>query len=426
MNKQSALIAAVMITAVLCGCAAAPVQAPAQEAPGVEIRVVTSYGGNDGNRKNYEAACAAYEEATGNAVIDDSSSSDEAWKNKVMTDFETGAEPDVLFYFNGADSNQLVQAKKVVSLEEIRAVYPDYASNMKDELLGASPLDGRNYSVPVNGYWEGLYVNVKVLSACGIPVPGADYTWQQFLVDCETIKRAGYTPIAASLQEIPHYWFEFAVFNHGNMSNHLDVPTSMDDAVARKWSAGIADIKALYDAGYFPENTLTATNAQICQLLADGKAAFMVEGSWRVGWLRENAPAGDITVTYVPGTGERPATDMIGGLSMGYYITRKAWEDGAKRQACVDFVTMMTSDSVVSAFGASAMTALKSGAAAYTEADALDSAAGRMVQNATGVSAATQDGLSAEARAALFANIKNIVTDKISAEEAIAAALALN
>ena len=39
---------------------------------------------------------------------------------------------------------------------------------MKDDLLGASPADGVNYSVPVNGYWEGMFVNKQVLEEAGI------------------------------------------------------------------------------------------------------------------------------------------------------------------------------------------------------------------------------------------------------------------
>ena len=36
-----------------------------------EITVVTSYGGDDGNRGNYEAAVKMYEEQTGNKVNDE-------------------------------------------------------------------------------------------------------------------------------------------------------------------------------------------------------------------------------------------------------------------------------------------------------------------------------------------------------------------
>ena len=392
-----------------------------------EITVVTSYGGDDGNRGNYEAAVKMYEEQTGNKVNDESGTSNEEWKAKIMTDFETGAEPDVLFFFNGVDSNPFVKAGKVVSIDEIREVYPDYASNMKDSMLGASPVDGKNYSVPVNGYWEGLFVNKKVLNEAGVAVPGADYTWEQFLNDCEKIKTAGFTCVAVSLQEVPHYWFEYTVFNHGSVANHLDIPKTADDAVAQKWAAGLEDIKVLYKKGYLPANTLTATDAETFQLMADHKAAFAIDGSWKIGWFQSNADdINNFTVTYVPAQGDRAATDIIGGLSMGYYITRKAWNDPEKQKACVDFVGMMTSDDVVSTFGATAVTALKKGTTPPQDADALVTAALAMTKGATGISPAVQDLLTGEARADLFANVKNVVTGKITATDAIASMISFN
>ena len=392
-----------------------------------EITVVTSYGGDDGNRGNYETAVADYEAATGNKVNDESGTSNEEWKSKIMTDFETGAEPDVLFFFNGVDSNPIVEAGKVVSIDEIRKSYPDYAANMKDSMLGASPVDGVNYSVPVNGYWEGLFVNKKVLAEAGVEVPGADYTWDQFLADCETIKNAGFTPIAVSLQEVPHYWFEYTVYNHGSVASHLDMPAASSDEAGQKWAAGLNDIKTLYDKGYLPANTLTATDAETFQLMADNQAAFAIDGSWKIGWFQSNAAdINDFTVTYVPGNGDRKATDIIGGLSMGYYITKTAWDNAEKQKAAVDFVGMMTADDVVSTFGATAVTALKNGTTAPADADALVSAALEMTKGSTGIAPAVQDSLTGEARTDLFANVKNVAAGKMTAEEAIDSALALN
>lgn len=391
----------------------------------VEITVVTSYGGDDGNRKNYEDAFKAYEQETGNIVKDASGTSNEEWKARIMADFETGSEPDVLFYFNGIDANKIVEGNKVVSIDEIRSVYPDYASNMKDDLISASPADGKKYAVPVNGYWEGLFVNKKVLADCGVEVPGADYTWDQFLADCETIKNKGYTPIACSLQEVPHYWFEFTVFNHTDVATHLQIPGASTDETGKAWAAGLNDIKTMYQKGYFPTNTITAGDAETFQMMADNKAAFAIDGSWKIGWFQEHAAdINDFTVTYVPGKNNRKATDIIGGLSMGYYITRKAWDNPEKQKACVDFVTAMTKDDVVSAFGATAVTALKNGTTPPADADALVTAALAMTKGATGVVGATQDGLNQTARTALFADIKNIVTEKTTAENAIDSALA--
>jgi raffinose/stachyose/melibiose transport system substrate-binding protein len=391
----------------------------------VELSVVTSYGGDDGNRVNYETAVAAYEKDTGNKVKDNSSTSSEEWKAKIMADFQTGAEPDVLFYFTGVDANKIVESGKVVSLDEIRKAYPEFASNMKDELIAASPADGKKYAIPVNGYWEGLFVNKTVLEACGVAVPDANTTWDKFMADCETIKSKGYTPIAASLQEVPHYWFEYTVFNSGSPSSHSNVPKVATDAAGKIWASGLSDIKTMYEKGFFPKNTITASDAETFQLMADNKAAFAIDGSWKMGWFKDNVD--DVTrytITYIPGKGGRKATDIIGGLSMGYYITQKAWSDPAKRDAAVKFVTAMTTDDVVSTFGATAVTALKNGTKAPAETNSFIESALAMTKGATSVVGATQDGLPQTQRTALFAEVKNIASGTITPEKAIEAALA--
>ena len=164
-NRLLALaLASVLTLGLLAGCGDKP-SAPGssgggksssggQPAASVELNVVTSYGGDDGNRKNYENAVAAYEAATGNKIVDASASSNEEWKAKVLSD-------------------------------------------------------------------------------CGVAVPGPDYTWDQFLADCETIKAKGYAPIACSLFEVPHYWFEFCVMNNGTLGEQLAIPGSATDAVGQ-------------------------------------------------------------------------------------------------------------------------------------------------------------------------------------------------
>ena len=101
----------------------------------VELNVTTTFAGEDGNAQNFKNAVKAWCDETGNTVADTSATSDETFKTRVIPDFETGSEPDVLFFFNGADANSFIEADKVVSIDEIRAEYPDYASNMNDDLI---------------------------------------------------------------------------------------------------------------------------------------------------------------------------------------------------------------------------------------------------------------------------------------------------
>ena len=361
------LVAVSLVLALgLSGCAfssASPEQTAATQAKqAVTLEVVTSYGGDDGSRGTFEAAVAAYEAATGNKVRDGSATSNEGWKAKVLADFETGSEPDVLFFFTNADADPIINAGRVISIEDIREVYPDYASNMKQSML-AEAADGKHYAVPAAGYWENLFVNKSVLEACGVSVPGADYTWEQFLSDCETIKGSGYIPIACSLVEVPHYLFEFAVMNNGTVENHLEVPTLdengnlQDDEVSRKWVAALNDIKELYDLGYF--------------------------------------------------------------------ITRKAWKDPEKRDAAVQFVEMLTSNEILSTFIKTEVTALIEGASPVG-LNSLEQSAAETNAQLTEVSPAVQDAISAEAKSTLFTNIQKVVTGQMTAEKAVAMAIQRN
>lgn len=405
--------------------------APAASAD-VSLNVVTSYGGDDGNRANFEKAVADFEAATGVKVNDGSATSNEEWKAKVLTDFETGSEPDVLFFFTNADAEPFITAGKVVSIDEIREVYPDYAANMKDSMLAVAS-DGKNYAVPSYGYWENMFANKAVLDACGIAVPGPDYTWDQFIADCEVILENGYTPIACSLFEVPHYWFEFVVMNNGTVDNQLEVPTVdadgklIKDAVAEKWIAGLEDLKDLYERGIFPENTLTASDAETVALFGEGDAAFLIDGSWKVGYFTGNHEdtLEDYVVSYVPAKGERKASEAIGGISMGYFITEKAWNDEAKRDAAVAFVEALTSDEVLSTFVTTEVTALENGAKPaglnVIQQSAADANAG-----ITAVVGAVQDTITSEAKGDLFGNIQNVVTGKMTAEEAVESAMKLN
>ena len=135
----------------------------------------------------------------------------------------------------------------------------------------------------------------------------------------------------------------------------------------------------------------------------------------------------NFTVVNVPGKGDRKTTDEIGGLSMGYYITRKAWDDEEKRDAAVSFVSFMTSDEVVSKFAGVSATALKEGAAPDTsEFNPLQVDAIAYTASFTGISPAVQDNLSAAAREPIFADMASIVNGDVDAADAVAAVLEAN
>lgn len=412
----SALLCGIMATAAV---SAGAVTASAEE--GVSLNVTTTFAGTESNVELYQETIQNWEKETGNKVEDSSSTADETFKARVISDFETGAEPDVMFYFNGNDSNPFVEAGKVVPISEIREEYPEYADNMKDDMIPASPADGVQYAVPFYGYWEGLYCNKTVLEAAGVEVPGQETTWDQFLESCQKIKDAGYTPIAVSLAKEPHYWFEFSIFNHDSAKTHLTVPEAVDDEAGKAWQAGLEDLKELYEKGFLSENTNTATADEVFQSFLEGKSAFYVDGSWKMGGIKEGTDNIDnFTVTYVPGNGDRKSTDMVAGLSSGWYISRKCWEDEKKRDAAVDLIETFISDESVSKFAGTATTALKNGVTIdESSLTSLEKDALAMLKGATAVTGAVQDLLTQDERSPIFDNMPQIVEGQTDITEAV-------
>lgn len=428
----STILCCAMTTAMMAGTAVFV------QADGVELDVVTTFAGEDSNAKNYQDGIAAWQEETGNTVNDNSATSDETFKTTVVSDFEMDAEPDVLFFFTGADANSFIEADKVISIEDIRKEYPDYAANMDDEKIPASIVNGKKYAVPTNGYWEAMFVNTKVLADCGIEVPGEDYSWDQFMKDCAVIKEKGYAPVAAALGNIPHYWWEYSIFNNeADLAAHGEVPAA--DA-ADAWVSGMEDVKAMYEAGCFPENTLSATDDETFQLFTQDKAAFLLDGSWKVGGIVgacQSDPEDPSTldtealdkydVTFVPSKGgARKASDLIGGFSMGYYITKKAWEDPEKKEAAVDFVNYMTSDDMILKFAQHSANPLKEAPEADTESmNSLQLKAIEFGSKVTSYTAAVQDSFQGECRVPTFDGMPAIVTGEVDAADAVAEGFAI-
>ena len=433
----SLLLATAMVSTLLAGCGAKEGNDGNED--GLALNVTTTFAGEDGNAQNYKDAVAAFEKETGVKVNDSSATSNETFKTTVETDFQAGSEPDVLFFFNGADANSFIEEGKVVSIEDIRKEYPEYASNMNDDLIADSLVDGKKYAVPVNGFWEGLFCNTTVLEKAGVEVPGADYTWDAFIADCQKIKDAGYTPIAASLSEVPHYWWEYTIFNHTKTGTHLEVPASVEEGNGPGWVEAMGDVKELYEKDFFPENTLSAKDDETFSLFTSDKAAFLIDGSWKVGGIAAacQADAEDpatldkekldkFTVTYVPTKGERKATDLIGGLSMGYYITKKAWDNEETRDAAVKFVEHMTTDEMVAKFAQHTASALKAAPEVDpAEFNSLQIKSIEMMAGVTSLTGAVQDLYNGECRISTFDEMPLIVTGEVAAKDAVAAGLAI-
>ena len=302
-------------------------------AEGVTLRTVSCFAGDDSAAGVYVEILRQYESETGNTVQDNSSTSDEAWKSAVLNDFAAGNEPDILFFFAaGADSAPLLS--RVVPLDEINAAYPEIRLTENEALREA---DGRVYAVPVRGYWEGLYVHTDLFEKYGAPLP-AD--WNSFLEAIRIFRENGITPIAVSLSDIPHYLAEMAILSCAEKEEQQARPHSPEE-VPESWLEAMRTIRELTEAGAFAENAFaTYEGASTARFLAK-EAAMQFDGSWMASSI---PPAQMDTVAVLPmprKNGNGTSDCYIGGVSMGFYLTRRAWNSG-RRDAAVRLLSELT------------------------------------------------------------------------------------
>ena len=313
---------------------------------GVTLRTVSCFAGTDSAAEAYVEILRHFESETGNTVTDRSSTSDETWKTDVLKDFAAGNEPDILFFFAaGADSVPILS--RVVSLEEINAAYPALHLQENEALREA---DGKVYAVPVRGFWEGLYIHTDLFEKYGAPLPE---NWESLLEAIRIFRANGIVPIAISLSDIPHYLAEMALLACANREELQARPASFEEVPA-SWLEAMSVIRELWEAGAFADNAASTYESASTALFLNKQAAMQMDGSWLASSF---SPEMMKTMAVLPmplRNGNGAADCYPGGVSMGFYLTRRAWDSG-RRDAAVALFEELTGEESIRRLGNSTL-----------------------------------------------------------------------
>ena len=348
------------------------------QAAGLKLYTVSSFAGTDAAAESYVELLKSFEEETGYTIVDKSATSDEDWKASVLNDFAAGNEPDVLFFFAAnADSTPLLS--RVVPIEEINAAYPEAHLPISAALTEA---DGKVYAIPVRPYVEGLFVNTDLFAQYDIPLPT---TWALLENAIVCFREAGITPIALSLTDIPHYVAEMVILASGSPADYTARPKTLVE-VPDSWFEGMALLRRLAEMGAFPEDAAATTEAVTSEMFRSKRAAMQLDGSW----FANSIPAESMDTTMLlPMPAYAADADpgaVIGGVSMGFYLTRRAWDDPTKRDAAVALLCYLTSADSLEKLGG------------YQFSGALLDSYNALLQNAAQMLPPIQDAMSKNAR----------------------------
>jgi len=385
----------------------------------ITLTTVSMMGGTDPNTERYQEVIDAFMEKYPNVTVEDSSQmSDQTWKAKVAAQFSVGDEPDVIQFFTDNNASEVLAADQFVTIDEIREVYPEYAAAIVDNAWKASANpDGVNRAVPTTGFWEGLFCNKDLFDKYELALPT---DWDSFITAVKTFKENGIIPIAVSLNEVPHYWIEHLMLSAAGGEEFTSVPETAPES----WIKGLEILKELYEMGAFPEDSQTITNDAAGELFKTKQAAMQLDGSWYAGGIDDQENTVVVAFPVVEG-GQKGPNDIIGGLSSGFYITKKAWDDPLKRAAAVEFVMMNTSPEQIAIYwNGNGMATVELEAPA--DMTPLGLAGLELGNAATGTFAPTDARLIGEAYSSITTSTVDLVNGTKTAEEILNNALQIN
>jgi len=141
---------------------------------------------------------------------------------------------------------------------------------------------------------------------------------------------------------------------------------------------------------------------------------MQLDGSWFANGIAEASWDTTTVLPFPAYAKDADPTAFIGGVSMGFYLTRKAWDDPAKRDAAVSLLAYLTTgDNAVRLGGFSFGGGLL--ADSYT-----------MLNNAKAMLAPFQDAMTAESRSLWFSKVPAIVDGTADPEAVWTEVMALN
>jgi len=285
------------------------------------------------------------------AVLDTIPGAD--YQQKLNTIINTPQAPDIFFNWGGGSIAPFAKHNLLLPLDDMIAKDPGLKSNFLPSVFNTAVIDGKSYGVPMRGTQPVLlFNNKKVLASAGLSVP---QTWDDLINDVKVLKAKGLTPIAlGGADQWPTLmWFEY-VFDR------VAGPDLFQKALAGDKSAwaspdsrkALGMLKQLSDAGAFGSNfdSVKFTDGGSPALLAKGKAAFELMGSWEYSTQQSNNPdfaKSDLGYSAFPTVsgGKGDPKDVVGNTNNFYSVLKKTKHP----DAVAAFLKLMYSDEFVKA-----------------------------------------------------------------------------
>ncbi|WP_433351598.1 ABC transporter substrate-binding protein [Microtetraspora malaysiensis] len=295
--KLAVAASAAALFASACGSDAGAGASGSTAATG-EVSMV-HYFSDEGGSKAMAQVLSICEKQSGEK-IKNSPAEQEAFKDAILVQLAGSNPPDLLSYWAGAKTQYLVDQQRLAPLDDV------WAKDGLDEAIpgalaqAAATYSGKKYLLPLDYHYVGMFYNPKVMAKAGITE--MPKTWDEMMTAAEKLKAAGITPFAlGSKNRWPaQFWFDYLLLRTAGPDYRAQLMAGKAKYTDPQVAEAFDRWKQLFDKGYFNSDPNGYDWPDASDMVASGKAAMTLMGTWISGYWEGNKVKADEGYDFFP------------------------------------------------------------------------------------------------------------------------------
>ena len=308
------------------------VAAIAVNGPGAEPEVirVEAINRNDQVHALWRGVAREFEAENPGTLVEINTRPGNQYRVELMSILGAEDPPDILHTWSGGHLDALREAGFARDLTE--EMGDGWAFEFKPGALQTYTHEGQIYGAPISLSVVQLYANRAVFERAGVPLDSVA-TWEGFLTAVEAFQAQGIAPLAVGGGD---QW-PFNMY-YSQMAQRLAGRSGMDAGFAGE-GAGFAaepfqqagaEFQRLADLMPFETEFMDVNDGVATQMMAEGQAAMIVTGNWRIQRMSWSWPGGpqamqaQLAALPFPTIGDLPQDGMTYGGADGFAVAEEA------------------------------------------------------------------------------------------------------
>lgn len=266
---------------------------------------------------------------------------DANYVDKIKVQLGTDDLPPVV-YGAGYNLLDLALAKDlVVDLTDEVNADPEWKALYSDAALKTNSRDGKIYASSVEGSLVGYFYNKELFKKAGIEAPAT--TWEEFFDQCETLKKAGITPLAMDTADaawVTQLWWGAMVATSGEDGLKFMQTMNPDNYNSPEMVKAVEKVQKMLQE-YTTPDAIGGKYEHAANNFMSGQAAMIANGPWMIGDFSDTSKAPEGFADKV-GTAIYPGNFVYDAPIQGYFVTKQ--DDPKVEEAAIAMVKFFTNE----------------------------------------------------------------------------------